>query len=107
MIVIDVNIFGAVIAFCVGIAIATVNYALSRYMIKKHSDKYPLTVIVRQVIQVAYLVLLFFLAEYTPWDRLWLLVGGCLGVTIPMIWFTMRLVKLNNSLSRKEGSSDG
>lgn len=107
MIIIDTDIFGAILAFCIGIAIAAVNYAFSRYVIKKHSDKYPATIIVRQVIQVTYLALVFFFGEYTPWDRMWLLVGGCLGITIPMIWFTIRLVKLNNSLSRKEESSDG
>lgn len=107
MIIIDTDIFGAVLAFCIGTVIAAVNYALSRYVMKKHSDKYSVTVIVRQVIQITYLVLLFFFGEYTPWDRMWLLVGGCLGITIPMIWFTIRLVKLNDSLNRKEDSSDG
>lgn len=103
----DSDIIGAVIAFCIGVAVASVNYAFSRYVIKKHSDKYAVTAVVRQLIQVAYLVLLFFFGEKTPWDRMWLLVGGCLGITIPMIWFTLQLVKLNASLNRKEESSDG
>lgn len=61
--------------------------------------------ILRQVIQIGYLVLLFTLGGYTPWDPVWLLVGGCLGITVPMIYFTYKLVKLNDK--NKEGDNDG
>lgn len=101
------DFFGAVSAFGVGLAIATVNYLLSRYMLKKKPSQYAVTQIFRQVLQVGYLVLLFVFGDYTPWDKLWLLVGGALGVTLPMLWFTYRLVKLNELLNGKEESADG
>ena len=63
--------------------------------------------VVRQAVQVVYLVILFLFGRHTPWDAIWLLVGGALGVTLPMFWFTYRLVKLNNSLHGKEESTDG
>ena len=47
------------------------------------------------------------LSEYTPWDRMWMLVGGCMGITLPMIIFTPRLVRLNDSLRKKEENKDG
>ncbi len=103
----EASIFGAALAFCAGAAIASVNYIFSRYILKNHSSKYAATQILRQLIQVAFLVCVFVFGEYTPWDRIWLLIGGCLGVTLPMLWFTYRLVRLNDSLSRKEDSSDG
>ncbi len=101
------NLFGAFAAFSVGLIIAAVNYALSRYVLKNHTSKYAFVQIIRQMIQVAYLVVIFVVADYTPWDVVWLLVGGGLGITLPMIFFTFRLVKLNDSLSKKEDSSNG
>lgn len=107
VIVIGTNFFGGLLAFCIGAAIAAGNYAFSRYILKRHASKYAGLQIVRQLVQVGYLVLLFALGGRTPWDTVWLLVGGALGVTLPMLWFTYRLVKLNDSMHRKEESTDG
>lgn len=101
------NFFGAFLAFLLGAAIAAVNYGFSRFVLKKHPEKFALTPVLRMVLQVGYLAAVFFLAPYTPWDRLWLLVGACLGVTLPMIGFTYRLVKLNDQVHGKEDPSDG
>ena len=78
------NIFGAVLAFVIGVGIAGINYSISRYVLKKRPAQYAATMTLRQLIQVIYIVLVFLLGQYTPWDRLWLLVGGALGVTLPM-----------------------
>lgn len=107
MIIISANIIGAALAFLVGVIIAAVNYAFSAWLIKHKPSLYAAGQIVKQLLQIGYLVVLFAFGGYTPWDRLWLMVGGCLGVTLPMIWFTLRLIHLNDSLSRKEDSSDG
>jgi len=101
----DNDIIGAVLAFIVGGAVAYINYAVSKYLLKKNPDMYSGGQIIRQIIQVGYLVLLFTLGGYTPWDRMWLLVGGGLGITIPMFYFTYKLVKLNDK--KKEDDKDG
>lgn len=101
------NIFGAILAFGIGVLIAAINYAFSRHILMKHLAQYAIMQIVRQWIQIAYLIVLYVAGKYTPWDRTWLLAGGCLGVTLPMFWFTYRLVKLNDSLSGKEENKDG
>lgn len=101
------NIFGAVLAFGAGVLIATVNYIFSRYILIKRPSQYAIMQIVRQFIQIAYLIVLLVAGKYTPWDSSWLLVGGGLGVTLPMFWFTYRLVKLNDSLGGKGESADG
>ena len=103
----DRNIIGAALAFCVGVAVAWVNFAVSRHVLRKNPEKYAGTTLVRQLIQVAYLVALFFLGAYTPWDRNWLLIGGGIGVTLPMIFFTYYLVKLNDSQPGEEDDTDG
>ena len=107
MISLGTNLFGAALSFVLGAAIAWLNYCLSCRVLKKDPAKYASAAPVRQLIQVAYLVALFLLGVYTPWDRIWLLVGGCLGVTLPMIYFTYKLVKLSDSLRRKEENADG
>lgn len=95
------------IVFGIGLLIATANYAFSRYILKKRPQQYAIAQIVRQWIQIIYLIILFAVGKNTPWDVRWLLVGGGLGITIPMAWFTYRLVKLNDSLGRKEEANDG
>ena len=101
------NLFGAALAFVLGVAIAWLNYRLSCRVLKKDPAKYAAAAPFRQLLQIAYLAALFLLGVYTPWDRIWLLVGGCLGITLPMIYFTYKLVSLNNSLQRKEENTDG
>ena len=101
------NFVGAAIAFLLGVAIAAGNYSISRHVLKTSPDKCSLTMILRQFVQIAFIVLVYVLGQYTPWDRLWLLVGGVLGMTLPMIWFTSRLVKLNGTEKGKEENSDG
>ena len=107
MVKISSNFFGAALAFCIGAAIAAANYAFSRYILKKDASKYFMAQLISQPVQIAYLVALFFLGPYTPWDRIWLLAGGCSGIVLPMFVFTYRLVKLNDSLPGKEDSADG
>ena len=96
------------LAFIVGVGVAAVNYSLSKFMLKKHPDMYAGGQIVRQIIQIGYLVLLFTLGGYTPWDPVWLLLGGCLGITVPMFFFTYKLVKQNDNMNkREEDKKDG
>lgn len=107
MIVIRTNIFGAVLSFGVGAAIAALHYAFSRRLLLKAPARYAVMQFIWQGVQIAYLFALFALGGYTPWDRLWLLAGGCFGITLPMLWFTRRLVKLNDELGKKEARTDG
>ena len=103
----DANWVGALLSFLVGVGIGAICYAISRYMLLHHPRHYAVSDVARRIIQVGFLVAVFFLGDYTPWDKLWLLVGGGLGITLPMIWFTYRLVKLNDSLSKKGDEQDG
>ena len=105
------NITGAVLAFAIGAVICFAGFKLSQYFIKKHPDKLSSASMLKQVFQVLYIVLLFFLSGYTPWDRTYLLVGGALGITLPMLIFTALLLKVNKSSSdnndEKEAKNDG
>lgn len=101
------DFFGAGVAFAFGVVVASANYFFSKHMLKKHPDMYASTHIVRQFLQVGYLVLILCFGDMTPWDKIWLLVGGTLGVTLPMFWFTMKLVKMNDSSDGKGDKPNG
>lgn len=101
------NVFGAVLAFLAGAGLAAAGYGLSRRVLKKNAGKYVAAQMAKQVIQVLFLVGLFVLGGRTPWDRSWLLVGGALGLTLPMVWFTYKLVRLNDAPPEREDSNDG
>lgn len=103
------NFVGAVAAFVIGAAICFGNYRLSDYFIKSKPDKFSQVSVIRQAIQIAYILILFFTAKYTPWDQTYVLVGGVLGITLPMFYFTYRLVKTANGKNKdkKEDENDG
>ena len=101
------DFFGAAVAFAGGVLIAWVNYLFSRRVISKCPERYAAMQIAKQMLQILYMAALFVFGKYTPWDRIWLLVAGTLGITLPMFWFTYKLVKFNDSLKRKEDLTDG
>lgn len=105
----DNDFAGAVIAFVTGALICFGNYKLSDYFLKSKPDKFSLISVVRQIVQITYIVILFFAAKYTPWDRTYILIGGVLGITLPMFYFTFRLVKTANGSKKeeKEEKTDG
>lgn len=106
------NIIGAVIAAAVGFLIAFVNYIFSKKVLLKAPDKYSATFVIRQILQVAYLVLVYFIGSKTQIaDIVYLLVGAVAGMTIPMFFFTKKLLSLNEAIktnkTEKEAEADG
>ena len=90
---------GPVLSFLAGAAIATGNFLLANRVLKKHPGRYLPFSLLRQGIQVAYLAALFFWGDALPWNKWHLLLGGALGITLPMLFFTVKLLKTNASLT--------
>ena len=104
------NLIGAVVTFALGLLIAYLGYRLSAYAIKKRPNLYPSATIFRQILQIVYFVAVYFLGEKLSTDVVYLLVGAAVGITLPMFYFTSKLVKLNDDLGkqrREESESDG
>lgn len=103
------SIVGAIITFALGIIIAGLVFLLSKAILTKHPEKFMFSTILRQAIQILYIVAVYFTAPHTPWDLWYVLIGAVLGVTIPMIYFTHRLVRINATIeeSKKEGDNNG
>lgn len=96
------DIIGAVISALIGFAIAYLNYVISKYVLKKSPQKYSFTTVLRQVIQIAYLAAVYFIGEKTGTDIIYLLVGAVLGMTLPMLYFTKKLINFNEAFYKTE-----
>lgn len=104
------NIVGAIITFVLGACIAFLNFLLSKAILTKSPEKYAFSTIIRQITQVLYIVAVYFVSTVASWDMWYMLIGAVLGVTIPMIYFTHKLIKINDSMikkDKKEGEDNG
>lgn len=59
------NIIGAVTAAVAGVLIAFVNYVFSKKVLIKAPEKYSLITVARQILQVGFLVIVYFVGEKT------------------------------------------
>ena len=91
-------LWGALISFLCGALIGYVNYLISRITVKKNSSVLYSLSFVRQLIQIGYLLLIYFISPYTPWSMWGMLIGGAMGMTLPMIYYTARLVRLSDAV---------
>lgn len=102
------DIVGAVIAAGLGMLVALFNYLLSKQVLLKMPDKFALVTVARQVIQVGFLVAVYFIGtRLTKVNSVYLLAGAVLGMTVPMFFFTKKLLAINNSTEGKEVNDNG
>ncbi len=99
----NANIIGVAVAIIVGFLVALVNFLLSKTVLEKAPEKYSLITVVRQVLQIGFLVVVYFVGDKIETvNTIYLLVGAVLGMTIPMIYFTKKLLSLNQNINKKE-----
>ena len=106
------NITGAVITAAAGVLISFANYDMSKKVLIKAPERYSLITVARQILQIGFLVLVYFAGEKTQLaDPTYLLVGAVAGMTVPMLFFTKKLLDVNNTAQKqkneKGGDSDG
>ncbi len=101
------SFLGAMLAFVFGGIISFVNYKITGKILKEKPDLVAAGTVVRQLFNVAYLAAVYFLVPYTPFSLIPSLVGAVLGLTLPMFYFTSRLVKsmdkIGNDSEKKRG----
>lgn len=88
---------GAVLAFLLGAGVAFLNYLVSRAVLRKKPERYAISSVIRQFINVSFLVALYFLAPVTPWEQMVLPIGGAVGMTVGMPVFTGLLLRKTKS----------
>lgn len=95
------GLFGLAVALLGGVLVGLVNYVMTAVVLRRKASLYATFSVVRQLLHIGYLVALYLLAPYTPWDRLYLLIGGVLGMTVSMVVFTAKLVRLSDRLKKQ------
>ena len=108
VIVMNTNIIGVVLAVVCGFLVAFLNYILSKIILTKAPEKYSLITVVRQVFQIGFLVAVYFIGDkIQSVNTIHLLVGAVVGMTAPMIYFTRKLLMLNQAANKKEPEKEG
>lgn len=106
--IMKLDIVGAGITAILGILIALANYLMSKQVLLKMPDKFALITVARQIIQVGFLVAVYFIGtKLTGISSVYLLAGAVAGMTVPMLFFTKKLLAVNNSSAGKEVSDNG
>ncbi len=103
----NANIIGGAVAIIVGFLVAFINYFFSKTVLLKAPEKYSLITVVRQVLQIGFLVVAYFVGDrIQAVDTVYLLVGAVLGMTVPMIYFTKKLLSLNEAFNKKSSGKE-
>ena len=84
-------LIGGGIALAVGAALAFLNYLFTRKLVKKGISHLAVISVLRQTLNIAYLVAIYFLSRYLPWPVEAMLVGGAVGVTVPSFILSVKL----------------
>ena len=94
-------------AFIGGALVSWGNYRLLLLLLKKRGESgISLISPVRTLLSVAYLLILYLIGKRTQLNPTALLIGGALGLTVMLTFFTYRLTRRKND-DGKEGSDHG
>ncbi len=100
------NIIGALICAAAGVLVAYVNYVLSRKILSTCPEKFAISTALRQVIQVGYLAAVYLIGSGFSVNIVYLLAGAVIGMTVPMLFFTKKLVTFNEALAHRTESRE-
>ncbi len=95
------------VAFVGGLILCIVEYFTAKYVLTKKERQYAAFSFVRQFINIAYLVAVFLVAQKMQWDVPLLLIGGAVGVTVPSLFLTLKLVKVAKHNNTERRDDDG
>lgn len=94
-------------AFIGGALVSWGNYRLLLLLLKKRGESgISLISPVRTLLSVAYLLILYLIGKRTQLNPTALLIGGALGLTVMLTFFTYRLTRRKND-DGKEGADHG
>lgn len=106
------NIISAVIATASGLLVCFTNHTISKKVLAKSPNQYSFTILIHQILHIAFLAAVYLIASaIEAIDVAYPLVGAVLGMTVPMFFFTKKLLSLNDTIktenAEKEDTADG
>ncbi len=93
-----IDYLAAAVACGIGFAICYLNYCISKRYLAKNTDKFYVSFIFRQAINVALLVAVYFIAPLLGINQSYALIGAALGITLPSAKFTRDLLEFQKTL---------
>ena len=96
----DQPIVQGVLAFVGGVIVSGLVALLSARVLKKKPSAYASFSAVRQLLNVGYLVLVFFVSRGRGWDVTAPLIGAALGLTGASMLFAVLLARYNDKKSK-------
>lgn len=90
------------IAFGIGFLISFICYSISKYFLNHKENLYSVAAFIRTSINVLYIAALFFIGKSTNFNLYFLLIGGALGVTLPNLFFTAKLLNISKAKSAEK-----
>ncbi len=100
-------LIGGILAAVVGALLSWGSYLFSRMLLRNKPELLSMVSMPRQIINIAYLVVVYFLADKTPWDLMPLLIGAAVGLTGAMFLFTRQLMKDMEQAPAQEKENGG
>ena len=96
----DQPIVQGLLAFLGGVLVSGLVALLSARVLKKKPSAYASFSAVRQLLNVGYLVLIFFASRARGWDVTAPLIGAALGLTGASMLFAVLLARYNDKKSK-------
>lgn len=96
-----VNALGLFSALLLGFFICVINFYFSKHILLHKTKFFAAFSMIRQVLNVGYLLLCYFITPYTPFESTYVFIGAALGVTLPMVYFTPKLLKISDKKTMK------
>ena len=96
----DQPIVQGLLTFLGGAVVAGLNALLSARLLEKKPAAFASFSAVRQLLNVGYLVLIFFLSRAQGWDVTAPLIGAALGLTGSSMLFAVLLARYNDKKSK-------
>ena len=95
----------ALAAFIGGALVSWGNYRLLLLLLQKRGESgVSLISPVRTLLSVVYLLILYLVGKRTELNSTALLIGGALGLTVMLTFFTYRLTRRNNDKGKEESN---
>ena len=89
------------------IPVATYVCPMLCMLLRKKPELLSMITLPRQIVNIAYLAIVYFLADKTPWDLMPLLVGAAVGLTGAVFLFTRQLLKTMDGGTPQEKEREG
>lgn len=98
------KVFAFFVAIAGGAGLSYLLYLASKHVLLSKQEHYQLISSVRTVVMVLYLTGMFFLGRKLE-CAVYTLIGGASGMIVPMIYFTLKLIKLTDKKREQKNES--